>query len=83
VISRFHKWYDEYKLEPPGNDHHPPARTPWTGTKSEFARFVNEEYMGHRGGYKSLRNAAESLFDEYSFPFKWTKEKCYGLVRRN
>jgi hypothetical protein len=83
VISRFHKWYDEYKLEPPGNDHHPPARTPWTGTKSEFARYIRKEYETHQDEYRSLRDATFKIYDKYHFPFEWTKEKCDGLVRKN
>lgn len=55
----------------------------WTKNKSEFARFVNEEYEKNSENYKSLRDAANKLFDEYEFEDNyWTKEKCYDLVRQ-
>jgi hypothetical protein len=55
----------------------------WTGTKSEFARFVNETYEKDKTGFKSRRKAAHELFEEYDFSDKsWTKERCYDLVRQ-
>ena len=56
----------------------------WNGTKTEFARFVQEIYEKNRGNYKSLKKASEVIFNEYIFEDKkWTKEKCYDLVRKN
>lgn len=55
----------------------------WTMTKSEFARFIQETYEKNKKEYKSLRDANNKLFEEYEFEDKkWTKEKCYDLVRQ-
>lgn len=55
----------------------------WKKNKSEFARFINEEYEKNNENYKSLRDASNKLFEEYKFDDKnWTKEKCYDLVRQ-
>lgn len=55
----------------------------WEGTKSEFAVFVNKEYLNNQKKYKSKRDASNKLFEKYEFSDKnWTKEKCYGMVRK-
>ncbi|MBI9073395.1 MAG: hypothetical protein JEY94_17465 [Melioribacteraceae bacterium] len=59
-------------------------RTKWTGTKSEFARFVRAEFEDNPDKYPSLKRASDDIFDEYKFQDKkWTKELCYGMVRKN
>lgn len=55
----------------------------WSGTKSEFARFIRDEYCKNQKQYKSLREASVKLFDKYDLDFEnWDKEKCYGFVRK-
>lgn len=58
----------------------------WNSNKSEFAKFVNEEYEkdNKHQKYSSLRDASNKLFGQYQFEDKnWTEEQCYGLVRKN
>lgn len=59
-------------------------RKEWNGTKSEFAEFVNKEYLDHKGKYPSLSAASEQLYNQYKFPYypDWTKQNCYDLVRK-
>ncbi len=54
----------------------------WSGTKSEFAVYVNEEYEDKRSNYKSLRETTKILYERYEFDFEWNLEDCYGLVRK-
>ena len=56
----------------------------WTGTKSEFARFVVEEYQkNEQNKYNSLKNATEIIFDKYKFEDKkFTAVRCYDLARK-
>ena len=55
----------------------------WRGTKSEFARFINEEHQKYPSRYRSKRDAAYKIFDQFDFPkLRWTKESCYDLVRK-
>jgi len=62
----------------------PETSREWTGSKSEFARFVCDEYDRNKSHFKSLRDASNSLFKQYIFQDKaWTKEKCYDLVRKS
>ncbi len=70
-------------LEDEGKSEKKTPKKKWKKNKSEFARFVNEEYERNNEDYKSLRDASNKLFDEYEFEDKnWTKEKCYDLVRQ-
>jgi len=58
-------------------------RIKWTGIKSEFARFIADEYEQNPGRYKSLRAATFELFSKYDFDDKkWRAEDCYDLVRK-
>lgn len=56
----------------------------WLGTKSEFARKVEEEYKLDKGkNYKSLKNACEKIFPKYEFDDKkFTAQRCYDLARK-
>ena len=55
----------------------------WTGTKGEFAAFVNDTYLSNKKKYTSLRDASYKLFNEYKFKWNdWNKEKCYNYVRK-
>ena len=59
------------------------TKTKWLKTKSEFANFVNEEYIENLNEYSSLQKATHILFNKHEFEDKkWTKEKCYDLVRK-
>lgn len=81
VVGKYILWYKEYNLNPPTS---PESKEKWTGTKTEFARFVNEEYQKNQKKYNSLRDAARKLFDKYEFEDQnWTPEKCYDLVRNS
>lgn len=58
-------------------------KKPWKRTKSEFCReIVAIEYDQHQERYKSKRQAAYILFDQYEFAGGWTKEACYELLRK-
>ena len=52
-------------------------------SKSEFAVFVNEEYLSRKREFKSLREATKNLYESFRFDYDWTLEDCYGLVRKN
>lgn len=55
----------------------------WNGTKSEFARMILEEYQKNTSKYRSMKQASEIIFAQYDFDDKkFTKEKCYDLVRK-
>lgn len=55
----------------------------WTGTKTEFARLVNEVYEKEPREYRNLKIASYELFNQYEFEDeKWTENKCYTLVRK-
>jgi hypothetical protein len=55
----------------------------WSLTKSEFARFVLDEYFINPKKFKSKRDACAKLFDKYEFSdMNWTKEQCYGLLQK-
>lgn len=58
-------------------------RVNWDGTKSEFARMIVEEYQKNTSKYRSMKQANDMIFAQYSFDDKkFTKEKCYDLVRK-
>jgi hypothetical protein len=56
----------------------------WNQTKSEFARLVLNEYENDvNKKYTSKRDACFKLFEKYDFnDTNWTKERCYGLLRK-
>ena len=55
----------------------------WKGTKGEFGRFINEQYIEYSSNYGSLREASDVLFERYRFKWQgWTKEQCYDLAKK-
>jgi hypothetical protein len=76
VLSMYVRWFNERGYDAPSiaspeslGEEPPDTRQEWTGTKSEFARFVDEEYEAHRAGYKSPRDACIVLFALHKFDF--------------
>ena len=57
-------------------------RIEWSGNRSEFCRFVKEEYEKNKAKYKSLRSAALIFYKLYRFPYRWSANKCTQLIKR-
>lgn len=55
----------------------------WTGTKSEFAQKVKDEYHINGKRYKDLMNCNKVMFNRFSFPNfpGWTEKKCYDYIK--
>lgn len=55
----------------------------WTGTKTEFAIKICEEYDANKNLYNGLADATRKLFVKHQFSDRnWTIAKCYDLVRQ-
>ena len=60
-----------------------PQTKEWLQTKAKFAEFVKDEYEDHRQEYKSLKEATEKMYAQYTFPKEeWTLKQCYDFVRK-
>ncbi len=90
IIGIYALWFRSKGLELPVSSGDPGKdagshrkRHKWDGSKSDFARHVTQQYELNPQEYSSLRHAAHQLFDEFEFSdSKWTKEKCYDMVRK-
>jgi hypothetical protein len=85
VLGHFFIWYNAHNIKEPkiSSEVIDKNKKQWAGTKSEFARLISKEYQNHQKYYSSERDATFKIFDKYEFNDKnWTKEKCYGLVRK-
>ena len=54
----------------------------WRQNKSEFCRFVREEYERKPNQYKDPTATATALFKKYRFKGNWTLSKCCDLLKR-
>jgi hypothetical protein len=55
----------------------------WLQTKAKFAEFVRDEYEKHPKQYKNLKDAAEKMYVQHTFPNEeWTFKQCYDFVRK-
>ncbi len=60
-----------------------PQKKEWLQTKAKFAEFVRDEYEKRPQQYKSLKDAAEKMYVQYTFPNEeWTFKQCYDFVRK-
>ena len=60
-----------------------PQKKEWLQTKAKFAELVRDEYDKHPQQYKSLKEAAEKMYAQYTFPKEeWTSKQCYDFVRK-
>jgi hypothetical protein len=75
--------YLKYELIDWLNEHSIQQLKAWKGTKSEFAKMVNDTYDQNPAAYKSRYDAADKLFHQYKFEDEsWTVDKCYDLMKK-
>jgi len=54
----------------------------WRKTRTEFAAFIAAEYHEHKENYESLTDAVKKIYPQYKFSFRWSKQNCYELAKK-
>jgi len=88
VLRIFEEWYNNHSIVPPVNLRRVVPRQKWKSGKSDWARFVKEQYALDEKRtlpdrqFKDLKDATYKLYDDYEFGVSWTNERAYKLVQK-